>query len=161
MEEPPTLLTWHLNNRSIKEPGEGVCVCVCGGGGGPAMILTCAWVSYRAPCTVECPCEERQGLKTLPDFISRSAEHSLWDGDIYMALYMTASCCRPKALAASGTGASEWGANASRRTRRRWLMCCAEDERGAHAFMLKGLYHISHLSDKDFSPEEHANICIM
>lgn len=55
-----------------------------GGGGG----------FIYGPCTVECPCEERQGPKTLPDFISRSAEHSLGDGDIYMALYTTDSCCR-------------------------------------------------------------------
>lgn len=86
---------------------------------------------------MECPCGERQGPKTLPDFISRSAEHSFWDGDIYMALYTTASCCRPKALAKSGTRANEWGGNVSERTRRRWLMCCAEE---AQSTWVYGVY---------------------
>lgn len=59
------------------------------------------WSFMQGPCTLKCPCEKKQGPKTLPDFISRSAEHILWDGDIYMALYTTASCWRPKALAKS------------------------------------------------------------
>lgn len=110
---------------------------------------------------MECPCEKRQGPKTLPDFISRSAEHSLWDGDIYMALYTTASCCRPKALAKSGTRANEWGDNASGRTRRRWLMCCAEESNKRAWFheLLKGVYHVTTvLKLKYFSLEVDADV---
>lgn len=78
-------------------------------GGRSHVIITYVGLLYRLCVLWSGHVKKGRALKTLPDFISRSAEHSLWDGDIYMALYTTASRWKPKALAKSGTRTNECG----------------------------------------------------
>lgn len=118
-------------------------------GGRSHVITTCIGVLYRLHVVWNVHVKKGRALKTLPDFISRSAEHSLWDGDIYMALYTTASRWEPKALAKSGTRTNECGGKLENKEE-----MTAEEVHIAHEFMLEGLYHIS--SCDDHSGEQRA-----